>query len=118
LSDQVISEMIDEERDSSPSHFAAFRMKVEINIVDFFHTQVADEFFKSELDGFLMSSLIDEVDEDVATIRLNLLLKVLSSRFNLNEVRQPMCNKNDRKGDIQTSRSHSRHGVSAYTSGH
>jgi len=83
LSDQVISEMVDEKRDSSPSHFAAFRMKVEINIVDFFHAEVTDEFFKNELDGFLTSSLIDEIDEDGATVRLNLLLKVLSGRLDL-----------------------------------
>jgi hypothetical protein len=83
LSKKVIAEVVNEKRNSAPPHLAAFRMKVKIHVFHFFHAEVSNQFFKGQFDRFLMSCLVDEVDEYIPAICSNLFLKMLPCRLNL-----------------------------------
>jgi hypothetical protein len=83
LSIKVIAEVVNEKGNPAPSHLAAFRMKVKIHVFHFFHAEVSNQLFIGQFDRFLVSCLVDEVDEYSSAICSNLFLKVLPCRLNL-----------------------------------
>ena len=59
--------------------------------MDSIHPQSANDVFKSEFNRFLMTSVIDKIDNDSIAIDINLFLEMFPRRFNLRrQFRKPM----------------------------